>query len=231
VEASQPNRSLARLRISVPPPAELLYEVTALKRGLPHHGQSTIEWKSDGTQYRIIGETAIDGMATRSFQSEGTLDGFGIAPLLYTEKSSNKSATNTHFQRERNIISFSSSTASYPRQGGEQDRASIIWQLSAIGRGSPSLFSPGAELEIFVAGVRDGEPWRIQVLNEEQVELAAEKINACHLVRMPRPGTYDQRLDVWLAPQQAWYPVKLRYTQANGDTVDMALTKVSSLEQ
>jgi hypothetical protein len=45
---------------------------------------------------------------------------------------------------------------------------------------------------------------------------------------MPHPDTYEQRLDIWLAPHQAWYPVKLRYTQANGDTVDMTIAGIST---
>jgi hypothetical protein len=227
-QASVPGRNLFHYRIDLPPAATLVYDVTALKRGVAHQGQSTINWQSDGARYRIIGSTDIDGMAARSFESDGTIDEFGIAPLLYTEQSSNRSATNTHFQRARNLISFSSSTASYPRQGGEQDRASIVWQLAGIGRGSPDRLFPNAALEIFVAGVRDGEAWHIRVLDEEEVEVASGKINALHLVRMPHLGTYDQRLDVWLAPQQVWYPVKWRFTQINGDTVEMSLTKISS---
>lgn len=222
------NRELVHYSINLPPSAELRYEASALKKGLSFRGQSTVNWQSDGSQYHINGATDIAEIGTRSFQSEGTIDQSGIAPLLYTEKSSNKSATNTHFQRERNIISFSSSTASYPRQGGEQDRASVIWQLAGIGRGTPEKFLAGADFEIFVAGVRDGETWRIHVIGEEETDLPTGNTHTWHLVRTPRPGTYEQQLDIWLAPHQAWYPVKLRYTQANGDALDMSLIKVSS---
>ncbi|MGZ3238222.1 MAG: DUF3108 domain-containing protein, partial [Burkholderiaceae bacterium] len=226
--ASIDSRELVHYSINLPPSAELHYEVNALKKGIPLRGQSTVNWQSDGSQYRIDGATDIAEIGTRSFQSEGMIDQSGIAPLLYTEKSSNKSATNTHFQRERNIISFSSSTVSYPRQGGEQDRASIIWQLAGIGRGMPEKFLTGADFEIFVAGVRDGETWRIHVIAEEEIDIPTGKISTWHLVRTPRPGTYEQQLDIWLAPRQAWYPVKLRYTQTNGDALDMSLIKVSS---
>ena len=46
-------------------------------------------------------------------------------------------------------------------------------------------------------------------------------------MRIPRQGSYDQKLDIWLAPQQGWYPVKLRYTETNGDYLDMALSKLT----
>lgn len=215
--------------IDLPPSAELRFDVIVLKNGNSFQGQSTITWQSDGSQYSADTTTDIAGIGTRSSQSEGTIDQFGLAPVLYTEKSSNKSATNTHFQHERNLISFSSSTVNYPLQGGEQDRASIIWQLAAIARGTPKIFVPDADIDIFIAGVRDGETWRMHVLGEEEIGLPTGAINAWHLVRMPRVGTYEQRLDIWLAPQQAWYPVKLRFTQANGDTLDMSLSKTNSV--
>jgi hypothetical protein len=74
-----------------------------------------------------------------------------------------------------------------------------------------------------VAGVRDAEPWIVSVLGEETVEADGKPVAAIHLVRLPRPGTYEQRLDIWLAPTMHWYPVKLRFTEANRDTLDMSL--------
>jgi hypothetical protein len=229
--SSTPNQShdISRYSINLPPSAELHYDASILKKGMPYQGQSTIEWQSESGEYKINGVTDIAGIGIRSFQSEGTVDQSGIAPLLYTEQSTRKSITNTHFQRERNIISFSSSTVSYPRQGGEQDRASIIWQLAGIGRGSPEKLKADEDFDIFVAGVRDGETWRIHVIGQEETVLSTGKTNTWHLVRIPPAGTYQQRLDVWLAPRQAWYPVKLRYTQVNGDTLELSLTKISSV--
>jgi hypothetical protein len=224
-----PSRDTARYSINLPPSAELRYDASILKKGMPYQGQSTIEWQSEGGEYKINGATDIAGIGMRSFQSEGTVDQSGIVPLLYSEKSIRKSVTNTHFQRGRNIISFSSSTINYPRQGGEQDRASIIWQLAGIGRGSPEKLKAGEDFDIFVAGARDGETWRIHVTGEEETALSTGKTNTWHLVRMPPVGTYQQRLDVWLAPRQAWYPVKLRYTQVNGDTLELSLTRISSV--
>lgn len=225
---SAPSRSTLQYNVNLPPSAALQYDVVALKKGIPLRGLGEIVWQANGAQYRISGSTEIVDGGVRTFQSEGEIGQSGIAPLLYTEKSSKKSATNTHFQRERDLISFSASTATYARLGSEQDRASIFWQLAGIGRGAPALFKANADLEMFVAGVRDGDTWHIHVLDEEEIALPIGKIKAWHLVRMPRPNTYEPQLDVWLAPMQDWYPVKFRYKQSNGDTLDMSLIKVSS---
>jgi hypothetical protein len=111
------------------------------------YGSGKINWQSDGARFRIDGEAGVLFFTVFNFSSEGTVSDNGIEPVLYTEKRFRKSATNTHFHRERNTISFSASTVSYPRQGGEQDRASIAWQLAGIGRADAGVFAPDAEID------------------------------------------------------------------------------------
>jgi hypothetical protein len=223
---SAADEQAVRYKVSPPPSAELKYDVQALREGQTVYGSGTISWQSEGNNYTVTGEAGILFFSVLSFKSEGTIDDFGVAPVIYSEKRFRKPQTNTHFHRERNTISFSASTITYPRKGGEQDRASIIWQLAGIGRGDSEKFMPDAEIDIFVAGVRDGETWRIRVIGKEDVDIGGDKMAAWHVVRMPRPGSYDQRIDIWLAPQQEWYPVKLRYTETNGDFLDMLLSNM-----
>lgn len=216
-----------RYKVSLPPSAELKYDVQALREGQMVYGRGKITWQSDGGNYTVNGEAGILFFTVLNFTSAGAIDDFGVAPVLYSEKRFRKSETNTHFHRERNTISFSASTASYPRKGGEQDRASIIWQLAGIGRGGSGKIVPGAEIDIFVAGARDAEMWRIHVIGEEEIEVGTGKTMAWHVMRAPRAGSYDKKLDIWLAPQQQWYPVRLRETETNGDYLDMSLSTLT----
>lgn len=212
-------------KVSPPPSVELKYDVKKVSGdGNPLHGHGTISWHSNGTSYVIHGDAGVLFITALTFTSEGTIDEFGVAPVIYSEKRFRKSATNTHFHRQRNTISFSASETSYPRKGGEQDRASIIWQLSSIGRGDSEKFMPDAAFDIFVAGVRDGEIWRIHVIGQEDIETGLGKTATWHVVRAPKSGSYDQKLDIWLTPQHEWYPARLRYTETNGDTLDMLLS-------
>lgn len=228
-EQTKPEERVVIYKVSPPPSAELKYDVLALRKGEPIYGSGKIKWQTNGSGYAVHGEAGILFFNLLEFDSQGMIDEFGIAPLLYSEKRVKRAQTNTHFHRERNTISFSASTNTYPRKGGEQDRASIIWQLAGIGRGDGENFMPDAELDIFVAGVRDAETWRIRVLGKEDIEVDGVKTAAWHVVRNPRPGSYDQKLDIWLAPDQEWYPVKLRYTETNGDYLELSLSKVSPI--
>jgi Protein of unknown function (DUF3108) len=231
IDTPEVQQPLTGLHYTVNPPssAVLKYDATrVLRDGEITHGNAMIDWQSDGKTYRIRGEIGILFFTLLTFKSEGMTDDWGISPVIYTEKRFHKSETNTHFHRERNTISFSASTTTYPRTGGEQDRSSIVWQLAGIGRGDSAKFFPGTEIDLFVAGVRDGEIWRIQVIGQEEVEVGTGKVMAWHLARKPHPGSYEQKLDIWLAPQQQWYPVKLRYTETNSDYVELSLSNIQS---
>lgn len=226
--APPPSANLSA-KFALPPSAEVKYDVQALRDGKIVYGNGKISWRSNGGNYSIDGEAGMLFFSVLTFRSEGAIDQDGIAPLKYSEKRFRKAETNTHFQRNPKVISFSASTASYPRTGGEQDRASIIWQLAAIGRGDSARFVPGAALDVFVAGVRDGESWIIKVIGEETIDVGGSALRVWHLQRLPRAGSYDTQVDIWLAPAREWYPVKLRQTERNGDYLDMAMSKITPL--
>jgi hypothetical protein len=217
----------SRYKIDPPPSAQLLYDVRVLHDGQNWYGAGTFNWESGAGRYSITGEasvTIVFKITVLNFKSEGKIGDFGIAPELYSEKPWRKSLMNTHFQHENQLISFSASTATYPYKGGEQDRASIIWQLAGIGRGDAQQFAPGATFDVVVAGTRNADTWRMQVVGQEETDTAYGKTATWHIVRQPSPESRDQRLDVWLAPQKEWYPVRVLYTQANGDNVDLTLS-------
>lgn len=215
-------------KIDLPPSASLKYDIQKIpKEGSPTYGSGTISWHTDGQLYTVDGEFGVLFITALRFKSSGSITDLGIAPELYSEKRFRRSETNTHFQRDPAVISFSASTKSYPRTGGEQDRASIIWQLAGIGRGDSEKFVAGASIDLFVAGTRDAETWHILVIGQEDIVVDGTTISAWHVARAPRRGSYDQKLDIWLAPQLNWYPVRLRYTEANGDYLDMSLSNLN----
>ena len=213
----------------MPPSVELKYDVQALRDGKVVYGSGKIGWRADAGRYQVDGEASVLFFTVLNFQSVGAVDEFGVAPELYSEKRFRRPESVTRFDRGSQRILFSASDASFPRADGAQDRASIVWQLAAIGLGDPGRYTPGAAIELFVAGVRDAEPWVIQVNGQEQTETPAGSTEAWHVVRAPRSGSHDQKLDIWLAPQHWWYPVRLRFTETNGEYLDMAVTSVQPL--
>jgi hypothetical protein len=65
------------------------------------------------------------------------------------------------------------------------------------------------------------------VLKREKIHTGLGDLDAVHVVREPMPDNNDQALDIWLAPSQEWYPVKLRFSDDEKDFVEQTLSKVT----
>jgi len=213
---------------NLPPSAQLHYAIKADRSGLTLDGEATVNWQlSAAKTYSVTTETraAIFGKIMEA-SSHGTIDSFGLAPAEYNEKPRNKPGTQTRFDRDARQITFSSSGESYPIQGGEQDRTSVVWQLVSLARAAPKKFIPKSEWNFFVAGRRDAEKWTFTVNENVTLVTPMGKIATVHLVKTPPPDSKDQRLDVWLAPGMEWYPVRLKFSDADGDTIDQHLDQI-----
>ena len=210
-------------QFSLPPSANLSYDAVAIKGNSKVEGRGQVKWVQDGHQYSISGEASVLFLSVLSYRSEGHLTDVGILPEMYVEKRLGKSSTNTHFHRERQTISFSASTNSYPVKGGEQDRGSVFWQLAGLARGNPDKLQAGLSFELIIAGSRTADPWQVTVLGREPVTMAQGSIEAWHLRMVRQDGGADYQLEVWLAPAQEWYPVKILYVDRKGTTLGLTL--------
>lgn len=212
---------------SMPPSADLNYAITARQHGLTINGTASVQWRAGDGKYAIATESraAIFGKILEQ-RSEGVIDEFGLAPVTFYEKRFRKEPNTTTFNRDAKTITFSEGDASYPIKGGEQDRGSAQWQLAAQARATPDKFKPGSEWQYFVAGRRDAEPWSFKVVKTETVQLGSGEVQAVHLVKAPPPDHQGQQVDLWLAPSMDWYPVRVRFNDADGDFVDQTLEKV-----
>ena len=213
-------------QVSFPPSAELRYNALAAQGARSLSGSGNIVWQTDGQSYTIKGEASALLLSLLSYQSSGQLSKAGILPNLYYEKRIGKSATQTHFVRERKTISFSASTATYEIQGGEQDRGSVIWQLVGIARGDPTKLEPGLIFDSVIAGSKAADHWRVQVSGKESLTLADGTITAWHFSLTPTVSSFDYQIDLWLSPDKEWYPVKIMYANRAGANLTMTLEKI-----
>jgi|GEM_PF-335429 len=226
------NKPGIKYSTNTPPSAQLYYLVTAVYSGFPLNGEADVHWRVTGSApnqtYSITTETrsAILGKIVEA-NSFGDIDTFGLAPTKYEEKMRKKPMIQTTFDREARKISFSESKETYPINGGEQDRTSAVWQLVGIARGAPTKFVPKSQWSFFVAGRRDAEKWTFAV--EKNVTLATSfgKIAAVHITKIVADPK-GQRIDVWLAPTMEWYPVRIKFRDANDDTIEQNLVRIQS---
>jgi hypothetical protein len=226
--ADHPN---AKRAFDLPPSADLSYSIKARQSGMALGGDAVINWRAGDQHYSIVAETRTPLLGKiLDNKSAGAVDDYGLAPEQFYEKRLFKDARTTSFRRDSKTIVFSDSQQSYPIKGGEQDRASVQWQLIALARAAPDKFTPGSQWDFFVAGQRDAERWVFKVVKRETVHTAMGELDTVHLVKTPAPDAQDKQLDIWLAPKLDWFPVRLRFDDGDGDFVEQTLEKISPVK-
>jgi len=225
--APLPEHPVRRYATDPAPSADLFYSIQARQSGLSLSGKARIEWRAGGGQYSINSQTEAMLLGRiLDAGSTGAIDAFGLAPLESTEKRLRKPLTTTSFDRQGKVIRFSGSERSYPLRGGEQDRTSAIWQLVAVARAAPKKFKAGSQWQFFVAGQRDAQTWSFKVMGKEAIETPLGTLQAVHVLKTPPPDSKEQQLDIWLAPTRDWYPVRLRFSDADSDFIEQALQRI-----
>ncbi len=227
VFASPLALAATKSKINPPPSADLHYSVKARQSGLQIDGDTLMQWRSSGNSYGITTETrAMLVGKILDEKSEGAIDDFGLAPAAFTQKRFRRDVTTTTFDRKTGTIVFSDGKKTYPVKGGEQDRASAVWQLISMARAAPAKFRTGTSWTFLVAGQNDADPWTFKVGKQERVKTALGNLTALHIVKAS-PGQSGQQLDIWLAPSQEWYPVRLRLAEPDGEYVEQSLEKIA----
>ncbi|WP_219117365.1 DUF3108 domain-containing protein [Janthinobacterium sp. UMAB-56] len=196
--------------------------------GTKWQGVAAMAWENRGGTYQLKLEVGLSMLITRInllvLTSEGVIDGSGIVPVTATEKRRGRAQTATHFNRDAKAITFSASTATAPWQVGAQDKASVPFQLAAIGRADVNQLA--GNIDILVGEEKEATVFRFQLVGEEELDTAMGRLVTWHLRRPPKPGTYSSQLDIWLAPSMQWYPVQIRNTEASGALTTQTVTQI-----
>ena len=226
---AKPAPEARRYKLDPPPAADITLDVARTDaNGSRWSGNALLSWTLTPTSYKIRIEAGITVVFAQvnllTLTSEGAVGEEGFMPTLMTEKRRGRSMTATHFNRKDGRLSFSASQANYPLVWGAQDKASVPLQLAAIARGDPQQLS--GNIDILVGEDRDASVYSFTVLGQEQVETRMGKIAAWHLARPPKPGSYNSRLDLWLAPDYGWVPVQIRNLEASGAVTTQTVNNI-----
>jgi hypothetical protein len=216
-------------RVDLPPSANLAMDVDRVDADGTHWtGEADFSWNVGPNSYRIKFDVGIGILFAHlnllELTSEGATGDTGFAPSLMTEKRRGRALTATHFNRNDGSITFSASQNKYPLAAGAQDKASVPLQLAAIARADPGQLKGGVDMQ--VGEDRDATVFHFVVLGQEDIDTRLGRLHAWHLSRPPKPGSYNARLDIWLAPERGWYPVRIRNTEASGAVTTQTVTKI-----
>lgn len=217
-----------KMNSNPPPSSQLHYRLRADIKGLSVEGNGQIEWQLNAKQYRLVFDTSTQLTGPlMSEKSEGAVDRQGLAPSNFLLKRLRKEPVAVVFDRRAGQINFASDIPSHKIQGGEQDRLSVLWQLLSIARARPGSFTPGSTWKFFVAGHRGGESWTFQVKDKQRLQTSLGEIDTLHVIHLPTDPGGGRQVDIWLAPSQEWFPVRLRFTEPGGDAIEQTIEKIT----
>lgn len=217
VAPPEPALAAAAPPVQVPGPVRLRYSVTGLAKDMTYHANAQLLWKPDGARYEARLEVSAFLIGSRVQTSAGQLTPQGLAPTRFSDKSRSEQAT--HFEREKNLITFSGNAPQAALQPGAQDRLSVVFQLAGMLAADPARYPAGSTVAVQTAGPRDATVWTFEVAGDENLRLGSGEVRAIRLVRPPR-HEFDQKVELWFAPSVNYLPVRIKLTQVRGDFVD-----------
>jgi Protein of unknown function (DUF3108) len=214
--------------LRLPASGSLAYLATVQRGAQLDTGPGLLEWTSDGRAYqmRLHFSTSASGLLNQT--SVGLLGAQGLMPERFADTRARRSEKAVHFTRDASDaaglgrISFSGSPKEVSLQRGGQDRLSVLVQLAGLAAGNPLQFAAARTVSVQVATTEGADVWQFVMLGEAHLQLPAGTTGALHMVRYPRQA-YDARLELWLAPELGYLPVRILQTEANGNATDLQL--------
>ncbi len=201
----------------VPGSIRLNFDAVGRRGRFDYRAMGSLVWLQDGSSYDMKLEMGDWIIGKRVLSSTGKLGMEGLAPTRFSDKFRTERAA--HFDRSQQRITFSANTPQATLTPGAQDQLSIFAQLASMVAGDPLGFPIGTTVTVQTVGPRHAESWVFEVEREEMLYLPGGHVPALKLVR--KPGrSYDQTVELWLAPELAYLPARIRITLTNGDFID-----------
>ncbi len=178
----------------------------------------------DGDRYRLSTEARASGLMSWIWRgtliqtSEGMVDEGGLVPLRYVERRGDRSPREASLPPGEARVRFGDGRA-VPAPFGTQDRLSILLQI-----GLTMVSAPGApagtvlQWPLLASSRVEASRWRVE--GEEALEIGEKTVVTTRLRKLGEPGQSDASIDVWFAQGGDPWPIRLRFSESGGRTLD-----------
>jgi hypothetical protein len=211
---------VSQVPVLLPPPARLDFEVQGQAKRLQYSASAELVWQHDGQQYQARQEIRVLFLGSRAQTSVGEITPLGLQPRRFGDRSRSEKAA--HFDFAQGQVTFSANSPSARIAPGAQDRLSVFLQLSAMLAAAPAAYPVGTRIQVPTVSSRAADLWTFTIGDTETLDLPLGPVRAVALERLP-VRDYDQKAQVWLAPELDYLPVRIRITQTNGDYAELNL--------
>ena len=187
-----------------------------------------IDWIVDGNNYRLYINIPYAFVGPFVFESRGSVDSYGIAPILYWSQRGTKPPRYSRFDRNdsgRGRMFFSEKPEFTPEiLPGTQDRFSLMFQLASLLNGDSKLDEAGSIRQIPVVDYNTLEMWSFKSYGEvtsEDIPSLGKAVNRHYALMQRENDPYKRQVDIWLAKDLEWLPGRIRSQESSGRVVEL----------
>jgi hypothetical protein len=189
-------------------------------------GSATYIWVSQNGSYTLTSITHGTGIFSLIQPgnlvqiSQGKITPYGLAPddfWIQRGRATPDKTTAAHFDYNRKTVTITKDNNAYsvPLEDNAQDILSVIFQLV--------VRSPFSEdMLLHVTSGKSLKPYHAIVIGEERINTALGEINTLHLQRPAEEG--EDAIDMWLATDYNYTPVKIRIDHSKYGIVEQLIT-------
>lgn len=216
--AAPPLATIDPNALPLPASGEAQYK---LRMGLVS-GELTLSWKFADGHYRldsVAQGSGIFAIAGKFIQvSEGDIATTGLRPASFSMDRRGKKDT-AAFNWTDNSVRFTGKSGERTEAvtPGTQDMLSLLFQLAFV----PPL---GEDLTVIVTNGRKLERYSFERAGNEVISLEGGKFNTLKILKR-RKGDEDG-MEVWLALEHYYLPVKIRVTDKKGSVIEQSLMAI-----
>jgi hypothetical protein len=191
-----------------------------------------VDWTIDLEKGRYeLWLRTVDPPGLLDLRSTGELKPFGIAPGRYVERIdiANRELS-VEFDWSSHTVRFAGSGAGQPAgfADGTQDPLSLQFHLPLLAQNYPWRFTPGALIEFQVAR-RRVESYSFAVDGFETITVQGRLLHTLKVLR-PKTPTQTRGVELWMAPELNWLPVRLRFVDTNDEVWNSVLAHLPGEE-
>ena len=150
--------------------------------------------------------------------SDGLITPDGLRPINYHYQFGSKIDNLAVFDWESKkiIITVNGNKSEIEMQEGSQDMLSVMYQF---------MFEPPlTKMKLYVTNGKNYKPYDYAYVADEIIETDVDKIETMHIAKFNY--TNEERIDLWLAKDYRFIPVKIRKTEKDGSILDQSAKKI-----
>lgn len=186
--------------------------------GRLHIGRTVQSWSIGERTYRLSSASETTGLAGffRPYQldyvSEGRVDAAGFHPESFSVRRGRNGSRQYAVRFDWGAKELTLGPVAAPRKvalpDGTLDVLSFIYQLRR------AELAPG-RFELHVTTGNRLEAYTVEIGAEEPIELPAGTVRALPVRQIRKPG--QESMEIWLAPDRQYLPVRIRFFDRNGE--------------